>query len=692
MTLDSFSLSHVPALRLLAPFVLGIILATWLPGPIPIIAMAGLGLVMMVVMTHWANNPLQQFRLRHWWWLPLSVMSLAAGALSLELYRPRPLDLQQVNGHTASALVEHIDTYDFGMRLQVRLLALNDHDVPPRRMLLSTRGCDYALHEGDVIGFRASMSPVTNLGDPDEFDRQNHLWQQGILYSQHLPVSQLHHLGHRPTLLSLASSCRRYLVSHVLSTSLSPQAQDLMIALLLGNSRQIDNNVRHRFSQAGIAHILALSGLHVGLITTLIWFILFPLDYLRLKKLRLIITLVTLLAFAVLTGLSPSVVRATIMIGFTLTAIVLYRKSVALNAMCMAALTTLCIWPTAIYQAGFQLSYITVAAIVGLQGIVSPGIDRKQRMLQWLWSLVSTSLIAMAATIMLSAYYFNSITLLSVLSNVLILPVMPVLMTLGVIFMFLASIGLEWNLLNGCIEVIYGYMNHVSTFISSMPGAHISGVFVTGLTVCLFYMVLGFLVVWGFKRHGKWLVATLAAMVLLVGQLVWLRFSTPSSGLMVLNDYRATPILWHENGHGYAWLPDDPSPDRELFEQTHRRLLAHLNVDSLKWVVDNMQTDLSAVHGQFAMIQGHRILAVGKHMTNKWLEQTGDLGDYDLLIMTKRYHGQLSDIMKHCTCKLVLLSGDLPEDRHKSHLEACRQLQLPCHDLKKGAYLSMPIK
>ena len=205
-------------------------------------------------------------------------------------------------------------------------------------------------------------------------------------------------------------------------------------------------------------------------------------------------------------------------------------------------------------------------------------------------------------------------------------------------------------------------------------------------------MVLGFLVVWGFKRHGKWLVATLAAMVLLVGQLVWLRFSTPSSGLMVLNDYRATPILWHENGHGYAWLPDDPSPDRELFEQTHRRLLAHLNVDSLKWVVDNMQTDLSAVHGQFAMIQGHRILAVGKHMTNKWLEQTGDLGDYDLLIVTKRYHGQLSDIMKHCTCKLVLLSGDLPEDRHKRHLEACRQLQLPCHDLKKGAYCSMPIK
>ena len=323
MTLNSQSLSHVPALRLLAPFVLGIILGTRFPGPIPIIATAGLGLFVMAFLAHHGTDPLQQYRLRHWWFIPLTLISVSAGALSLELYRPHLLNLQQVNGHTVSTLVEHIDTYDYGMRLQVRLLAQDGHDVPPCQALISTQGCDYALHEGDVLGFTASLTPVTNMGNPDEFDRQDHLWQQGILYSQHLPVNHMVHLGHRPTLLSLASSCRRYLVNQVLSTSLSPHAQDLMIALLLGNSRQIDSNVRHRFSQAGIAHILALSGLHVGLITCLIWFILFPLDYLHLKKLRLIITLVTLVAFAVLTGLSPSVLRATIMIGFTLAAIVL---------------------------------------------------------------------------------------------------------------------------------------------------------------------------------------------------------------------------------------------------------------------------------------------------------------------------------------------------------------------------------
>ena len=326
------------------------------------------------------------------------------------------------------------------------------------------------------MSFRCDLSPITNLGNPDEFDRQSFLWQKGILYGQHVAVNQLRCIGHRPTLLSRSASLRQQLIDQVLNTSLSPPCQDLMIALLLGDDRQIDPSVREKFSMAGIAHILALSGLHVGLIASLIWFLFFPLDYLRLKKLRLVITLVVLAGFAWLTGMSPSVVRASIMIGFTLIAIVLYRKSLALNAMCVSALLTLSIWPTALYQAGFQLSYITVGAIVGLQDKVFPIlVDRKQRVFYRLWSLISTSLIAMAATIVLSAYYFNSISLLSVLSNVFILPVMPVVMVLGVIFLFLTSIGLEWSVVNVCLETLYTYMNKVSEWVALLPGAHVSG-------------------------------------------------------------------------------------------------------------------------------------------------------------------------------------------------------------------------
>lgn len=682
-------LSRLPALRLLLPFVLGIVLGTMLPGLWLVVSLFVAGGVSYIVIALGGHNPMRQYAMRAWWALPVVLLSMAAGALSLELYRPRPLDLQQVNGRTVSVLVENVEAYDYGMRLQVRLMDCGGNGLPPQRVLLTTRGCDYLMREGDVLAFDCNLAPVTNSGNPDEFDRESHLWQQGILYSQNLPVNKLCRLGHRPTLLACASSLRRQLMMRLLNTSLSPPALDMMIALLLGNSRLIDPGVRMSFSQAGVAHILALSGLHVGLISSLIWLLLFPLDYLRLKKLRLLLTMAALVAFAVFTGLSPSVVRATIMIGFTMVAIVLYRKSVALNAMSVSALVTLCIWPTAIYQAGFQLSYVTVAAIVGWQSVAMPSVNRRRRVLRWLWSLVGTSLIAMAATIMLSAYYFCSISMYSVLTNVLILPLMPVVMVLGVVFLFLAVIRLEWNVLNNAIELVYNYMSQVSQAVASLPGSHFSGVYVTELTVILFYVALGCVVIWGVTRNFGWLMGAMGFIAIVVGHLAWLSSDTPTRGLMVLNDYGSTPIVWHENGHVYTWIPDNPTADRQLFEQVHRRLVAHMGADSLHWVKDSVKTTMSMVRSPLAYIHGKRLLVAGKGMSRRWLEWCRSMEAVDVLVVTKRYHGSLRALAEACRPELVLLSGDLPDERCEAHADTCRRLNLAFHDIKHtGAYVA----
>lgn len=664
-------------------------LSTSLPGMTFVLATGVAAVVAMIVTAIYSRGPLRLLASRPWWIISVTLASIAAGALALELYRPGTIDLRQVNGKPVCGLIEELETYDYGMRIKARLAGQDAHQVTPQRVLLSTSGCNYLLHEGDLISFECKLLPVTNLGNPDEFDRESHLWQQGILYSQHLPVAQIACIGHRPTLLAQAASLRRQLVQKVLATSLSPDAQDLMIALLLGHSRQIDSSVRNRFSQAGIAHILALSGLHVGLITGLIWFLLFPLDYFRLKKLRLLLTLLSLLGFALLTGMSPSVVRATIMIGFTLLGIVLYRRSTALNAMCVSALLTLCVWPTAIYQAGFQLSYITVGAIVGFQGRLLPDANRKRRFWHWLWSLLSTSLIAMLATIMLTAYYFCSISPLSILSNVLILPVMPILMVLGAIFLLLAAIGLDWSMLNGCIELIYGYMNRVSAMVSSLPGAHYGGLYVTGLLAVLFYLGMACLIIWLMSRNIRWLLAALAVAVMSIAHLAWVGWRTPVNNLLVLNDYSSTPILWQDDGMTFAWLPDNRTADRGLFEQTHRRLLAHWGNDSVQWVDAKASGTSTFVRSPWAFVNHQHILVLGKGISRAWLEEINKTTSVDLLIVTKRYHGSLPDVVRACHPRLVLLSGDLPDDRHAAHLDSCRQLGQPVHDIRSaGAYVT----
>ena len=107
-----------------------------------------------------------------------------------------------------------------------------------------------------------------------------------------------------------------------------------------------------------------MSGLHVAVITLIIWFLLFPLDYLRGKKLRLVLTLVILVGYDLLTGMSPSVIRATVMIAFVFMSMIFYRKSTPLNAVATAALAILVFSPSALYSVGFQLSFITVVALI----------------------------------------------------------------------------------------------------------------------------------------------------------------------------------------------------------------------------------------------------------------------------------------------------------------------------------------
>ena len=692
--MNASPLSRVPALRILLPFAAGIMLNASLPGFIPVIVLAVLGVAFYVTLRQLGREPLKQLQVRPWWIVPVALLSMSAGALSLQLSRPTPIELRNVNGKVLTGLIESIESYDFSMRMQVRLSQVDSQPANPQRVLITTQGCDYSIHEGDLVSFRGNLAPITNLGNPDEFDRQSYLWQQGILYGQHLPVNQLRRVGHRPTLMSRSASLRQHLIERVLNTSLSQPCQDLLIALLLGDDRLIDPGVREKFSMAGIAHILALSGLHVGLIASLIWFLLFPLDYLRLKKLRLVITLVVLAGFAWLTAMSPSVVRATIMIGFTLVAMVLYRQSLALNAMCLSALLTLCIWPTALYQAGFQLSYITVAAIVGLQDRVFPArVDRKRRLRHRLSSLISTSLIAMAATIMLTAYYFNAVSLLSVLSNVLILPVMPVLMVLAVIFLFLAAIGLECSALNASLDTLYTYMSNVTHCVASLPGAHLSGVYVTGATVGLFYALLACLVMAIITQRPRWRLRMMGITVLVAGQLAYVKLNTPSQTLIILNDHRSTPILWHDNGKTYAWLPDTPDADRTLFEHTHRRLLAHLGSDSLQWVTDTLRDQRSLVHQPLAILQGKRILVAGKGVNKTYLQHAHRIGPVHLLVVTKRYHGTIQDIVNQCPCGLVILSGALTDDRYEAYLHECRLLGLKYHDTKQaGAWMLQPIK
>ena len=308
------SLSKVPVLRILLPFIVGILLhQVWHTWWVPL-TLAAIAVAVYAWMAIAARSPGQRLKMRSRYIAPLAILAMSLGWLCAVLHCPPLLDESQRGDRALIGRVINLNFTDFSTRLTVDIL---DEELPPCKVLLSTQGCDYTLKAGDLVKWDAALEDVRNNGNPAEMDYAGYLLNsQGIHYEQHLALKQLLKVGHSPTLMSRMASFRRVLQQQVFNSQLSAGAQHFVVALLLGNSQLIDPATRQEFSSAGVAHVLALSGLHVGFIALIIWWLLFPLDYLGWKKFRLVLTLVAIVLFAVFTGMSPSVVRATVMIGF----------------------------------------------------------------------------------------------------------------------------------------------------------------------------------------------------------------------------------------------------------------------------------------------------------------------------------------------------------------------------------------
>lgn len=654
-------LSRYPVMRLLVPLIAGIILGniTGIHALLTSIISIVAGIALYITLALCSPSPTARHRALPYFTAAIAIIAMGTGCLAIALCTPKPLDLKVINHNKiATGRIDDISFKDFSMQLTVSLTGCYDSSkrLPLHaKAKITTRGCDYALNSGDLIAFKSQLEPVKNMGNPDEVDYAGILRRQGIYYQQHLPVKKIVRYGHHDDLLSWLAGRRNALQHDIVNSRLGEASQKMVIALILGNKTFIDQDTRWQYSNAGVAHILALSGLHVGILSIIIWWILMPLDYLRLKKLRLLITIVAVAAFDLFTGMSPSVVRASVMIASVLVAHILYRKSTPLNALLAAALFILAFDPNALLDVGFQLSFITVASIL----IFTPERAPAGSYTAWqgLKATVATSVIAMAATLILTAYYFHSISVLSVLSNVLILPIFPFFMIAAAFYVILLALGGELQVLDSLIDSIYGYINMVVTTIAGTPLSYIDGIYLTGIEVITFYVILIMAVV-AYKMRTTRLY--IPAGIVLLGTLLyecWLGWSTPTSGMVIFNSYNSTPILQFENHKGYLWVCDDDDVDIDGFKRQHMAFLAHHKVNEIKWVTDTLHLKDAFFKPPYCYAGGVSMVTVGG---GKWKSATISRRlPMDYMILTKRCHAHVDDLLRLYEPRQVVISGDV---------------------------------
>ena len=336
-------------------------------------------------------------------------------------------------------------------------------------LLLSKEEQKMSFLEGQQILFQSKLLEILPPKNPHQFDYQKFMARRDVLRQVQLKPGNFRLLEEQNhNLESLATNTRKTIVQRLQKSDLSGDELATVQALLLGQKQDISAEVYNNYAAAGVIHILAVSGLHVGIILLILNWVFSPLE--RFKKgkyLKALLVILLLWGFAVLSGLSPSVVRAVSMFSFLAVGMQLKRRSSNLISVFVSLLFLLLVKPQWIFEIGFQLSYTAVIAILLLQPRLSLLWRPNNKMLKLFWGIFTGSLAAQVGVLPLSLYYFHQFPGLFFLSNLVILPFLGLLLGFGILIILLALLQLLPMFL---AEVFRNCINLLNSFVAWAAG------------------------------------------------------------------------------------------------------------------------------------------------------------------------------------------------------------------------------
>ena len=334
---------------------------------------------------------------------------------------------------------------------------------------------------GDCVLFRTKVTRADSIGT---FDYGTYLRRQGIA-GQAFIRSHWSVIGHTDGgMMLFARRLRHRLIERYCELGISGQELGTLSALTLGYREDLDPDIKRAFQRSGASHILAVSGLHTGIIYMVILALLTcfgrfnPLYEERKQRVAISIIIIIIMAFyAILTGLSPSVCRSVIMLVIVQAAYMFYRRPIALNTIAAAAFIILCLNPNDLFSVSFQLSFAAVLAIIYLEPffrslIPIPRTGIMVSPLRYVRGLITVSLAAQLGTLPITLYYFHQICNYFLLTNLIVIP-----LAFAITITALATLTIGWIpslgiILAPALKWLTWILNQYTAFIESLPGAY----------------------------------------------------------------------------------------------------------------------------------------------------------------------------------------------------------------------------
>jgi len=362
------------------------------------------------------------------------------------------------------------------------------------------------LKYGDILIIKNNLVvEVPPPQNPDEFDYKRYLRFNNIHFQAYLRQNDYQKTAITKTtfLYSWIYNVQKYfketLAKYIVAQTETAVAQ----ALLYGYDDDIDADVVQAYANTGTLHVLAVSGMHVGLIFMILTMMLKFMD--KTKRTKLVknsIIILCLWIYSLLCGFSPSILRATVMFTFIILGQMLSRPTNVYNTLAISAFTLMCMDTNMLANVGFQLSYMAVIGIVFLQPYVSEWYDPKRWLGIQIWEITAISIAAQIITFPLGLLYFHQFPNYFLFSNLIIIPLTTIVIYIGIILVIFSKIPIIALWLGKLMYWGIALTNAIVKFVEQMPFSYISGIHISIIQTGFIFIGLAFFISYFILRRS----------------------------------------------------------------------------------------------------------------------------------------------------------------------------------------------
>lgn len=531
---------------------------------------------------------------------------------------------------------------------------------------LLKKGNTISLQEGDTIVVPNQWQAITNTGNPFSFNYAQYCARKNIHMQQFVDVQHIM-LYNKNRGLGWLEQLQQYCMHNIEQHIHDEDTRALLKAMLLGDERELDPQLRQSYAETGIIHIVSISGAHVAVLFSIISIALAWIKQQRFAIIKYILGLSFVWIYVLLAGAATPALRAAILFSIISIGIIRKEQRNPLNELMSAALFMLLFEPMWLFQIGFQLSFLAVLSLMIFYKPIVQCWTIKNKLGMWVWKSMATSIAAEILIAPLVAYYFHSFPPMFLIANLIAGLSMGIILILGLILMTIGKIAFIGTTLGLIISYGVQAFNHTINLLQAVNIPSLQRIYISFVGLLLLYLLIVFVAQWVLQKHKKSLryaLVTLCVFSLLVLHRSW--EIAQQEKLIVYNSGKTTQceIL---RGFYYTVLSgnseeNDATRNAHIGLGTNHRIAQQYN----NWIINHMRVC---------------IIDSTMPLPKAW---TSDL----LVISTMAKTIEAATILRKFTTRKIVLGNGLNKLQIKQWQAACAQANIPVHSVKQdGAFV-----